>query len=152
MLSSSTPVSAAHIWADRFDIELCRPFRAQDAITGRIASSLHIQLLKAEHRRAISERAGRSRRTSILRLHAMASSRRGPSPEHHSSRDRPSRSSKRAAGRCWLSAAAAPLGSSNEPWLAQSKPAPGKGFRGINRERQSVVYIASMQLLIRRLA
>lgn len=48
--------TAAHIWADRFDNELANLSELQDAITGRIASSLHIQLVKAESRRAIAER------------------------------------------------------------------------------------------------
>ena len=48
--------SAAHIWADRFDTELADLSELQDAITGRIASSLNIQLVQAENRRAIAER------------------------------------------------------------------------------------------------
>jgi adenylate cyclase len=76
--------SAAHIWADRFDTELADLSELQDAITGRIASSLHIQLLKAEHRRAISERPADPDAID-LRLHAMALLVAGPSPEHHSS-------------------------------------------------------------------
>jgi transposase len=45
---------------------------------------------------------------------------------------------KRAAERCRLSTAAAPLGRRTNPGLAQSKPPPGQGFRGFDRERQSV--------------
>src|SRR5438105_7115291 len=48
--------SAAQIWADRFDNELTQLSELQDAVTGRIASSLHIQLIKAENRRAIAQR------------------------------------------------------------------------------------------------
>ena len=74
--------SAAHIWADRFNTELADLSELQDAITGRIASSLHIQLLKAEHRRAIAERPADPDAID-LRLHAMALLVAGPSPEHH---------------------------------------------------------------------
>jgi adenylate cyclase len=49
--------SAGQIWADRFDNELIDLAELQDAVTGRIASSLHIQLVKAENRRSIAERA-----------------------------------------------------------------------------------------------
>jgi len=71
--------SAAHIWADRFDTELADLSELQDAITGRIASSLHIQ---AEHRRAMAERPADPDAVD-LRLHAMALIVAGPSPEHH---------------------------------------------------------------------
>ena len=74
--------TAAHIWADRFDTELADLSELQDAITGRIASSLHIQLLQAEHRRAIAERPTDPDAVD-LRLHAMALILNGPSPEHH---------------------------------------------------------------------
>src|SRR6516225_10420438 len=40
--------------------------------------------------------------------------------------------------RCWLSTAAAPPGRRTNPGLAQSKPPPGQGFRGFDRERQGV--------------
>jgi adenylate cyclase len=74
--------TAAHIWADRFDTELADLSELQDAITGRIASSLHIQLLQAEHRRAMAERPADPDAVD-LRLHAMALIVAGPSPEHH---------------------------------------------------------------------
>jgi class 3 adenylate cyclase/TolB-like protein/Flp pilus assembly protein TadD len=74
--------SAAHIWADRFHTELADLSELQDTITGRIASSLHIQLLQAEHRRAIAERPADPDAVD-LRLHAMALLVAGPSPEHH---------------------------------------------------------------------
>jgi adenylate cyclase len=48
--------NAAHLWADRFDTEIADLSDLQDAITGRIASSLNIEILKAENRRAIAER------------------------------------------------------------------------------------------------
>jgi adenylate cyclase len=76
--------SAAHIWADRFDTELADLSELQDAITGRVASSLHIQLVKAEHRRAAAERPGDPDAID-LRLHAMALLVPGPSPERHRS-------------------------------------------------------------------
>src|SRR5260370_38778420 len=41
-------------------------------------------------------------------------------------------------GRHWLSTAAAPLGGRTNPRLAQSKPPLGKGFRGVDRQRQGV--------------
>jgi putative transposase len=44
---------------------------------------------------------------------------------------------KRAAHAARLSTAAAPLGRRTNPGLAQSKPPPGKGFRGVDCERQS---------------
>jgi adenylate cyclase len=74
--------SAAHIWADRFDTELADLSELQDAITGRIASSLHIQMLQAEHRRAMAERPADPDAVD-LRLHAVALILAGPSPEHY---------------------------------------------------------------------
>jgi adenylate cyclase len=69
--------TAAHIWADRFDTELADLSELQDGITGRIASSLHIQLLQAEHRRAMAERPADPDAVD-LRLHAMALILAGP--------------------------------------------------------------------------
>ena len=63
--------SAAQIWADRFDNELTQLSELQDAVTGRIASSLHIQLIKAENRRAIAQRPADPDAID-LRLRAMA--------------------------------------------------------------------------------
>jgi TolB-like protein len=63
--------NAAHIWADRFDTELADLSELQDAITGRIASSLNIQLVKAEYRRAVAERPTDPDAID-LRLRAMA--------------------------------------------------------------------------------
>jgi TolB-like protein len=63
--------SASALWAERFQSELTDPFELQEAITGRIATSLHLQLVRAENRRTIAERT-----TDFdaydLRLHAMA--------------------------------------------------------------------------------
>jgi adenylate cyclase len=49
-------VSGAHIWADRFEGEVSDLLDLQEAVTGRIASSLDIQLVKTEGRRAVAER------------------------------------------------------------------------------------------------
>ena len=73
--------NAAHIWADRFDTELAVLSDLQDAITGRIASSLQIQLVKAESRRANAEQATDPDAID-QRLHAMAIIAASPSPEH----------------------------------------------------------------------
>ena len=63
--------SAVHIWADRFDNELRDLPDLQEAITGRIASSLRLQLVQAENRRAIAQRATDPDAID-LRLRAMA--------------------------------------------------------------------------------
>ena len=63
--------SVRQIWADRFDNELTNIAELQDAITGRIASSLHIELIKAENRRAIAQQTADPDATD-LRLRAMA--------------------------------------------------------------------------------
>jgi adenylate cyclase len=73
--------TAAHIWADRFDTELTNLSDLQDAITGRIASSLQIQLIKTENRRAIAERPADPDAID-LRLRAMALLVTSPTPEH----------------------------------------------------------------------
>jgi adenylate cyclase len=63
--------SAANIWADRFDNEFTGLAELEGAITGRIASSLRIQLVKAESLRAIALRPTNPDAFD-LRLHAMA--------------------------------------------------------------------------------
>ena len=63
--------TAAHVWADRFDNEFSVLPELQNSITGRIASSLRIQLVKAESRRALAERPTDPNPVD-LRLHAMA--------------------------------------------------------------------------------
>ena len=63
--------SGAHIWADRFDNELTGLADLENAITGRIASALRVQLIKAENRRAVAERAADPDAID-LRLRAMA--------------------------------------------------------------------------------
>ncbi len=49
--------SGAHIWADRFVHEVTDFVELEKAITGRIATSLNIQLIRAEGRRLTSEQA-----------------------------------------------------------------------------------------------
>ncbi len=71
--------SAGQIWADRFDNEVTDLFELQEAITGRIAASLDIQLVRAESRRA--ERAP-SPDAIDLRLRAMGIYISGITPEH----------------------------------------------------------------------
>jgi adenylate cyclase len=63
--------SAANIWADRFDTDVASLLDLYDAVTGRIAASLHLQLVRAENRRAIAERATDPDAVD-LRLRAMA--------------------------------------------------------------------------------
>jgi adenylate cyclase len=46
----------AHQWADRFDVELSDLFKLQNAITGRIARALSLELVDAENARAERER------------------------------------------------------------------------------------------------
>jgi adenylate cyclase len=72
--------SAAQIWADRFDNQFTDLFELQDAVTGRIASSLHVQLVKAEYRRSIAERPADPDAID-LRLRAMALLVSAPTPE-----------------------------------------------------------------------
>ena len=61
--------SAVAIWADQFDSDVTDLFELQEAVTGRIASSLGIQLVKAESRRR--ERS-KDPNAIDLRLRAMA--------------------------------------------------------------------------------
>jgi adenylate cyclase len=63
--------SASSLWADRFQSELTDPFELQEAVTGRIAASLRLQLVRAENRRSIAERLT-DPDAYDLRLHAMA--------------------------------------------------------------------------------
>jgi class 3 adenylate cyclase/TolB-like protein len=48
--------SASSLWAERFQSELTDPFELQEAVTGRIAASLHLQLVRVESRRSLAER------------------------------------------------------------------------------------------------
>ena len=65
--------SANSLWAERFQSELTDPFELQQAVTGRIAASLHLQLVRAENRRSIAERTT-DPDAYDLRLHAMVMS------------------------------------------------------------------------------
>jgi adenylate cyclase len=47
--------TAAHLWADRFDSDLTDLAQLQNEITGRIASSLNVELIEAESRRSLQE-------------------------------------------------------------------------------------------------
>jgi adenylate cyclase len=49
--------SGAHVWADRFVHEVTNFVELEKAITGRIATSLNLQLIKAEGRRLTNEQA-----------------------------------------------------------------------------------------------
>jgi adenylate cyclase len=49
--------SGAAIWGDRFDKEITDLFELQEAVTGRIAASMNIQLARAESRRSNEVRA-----------------------------------------------------------------------------------------------
>jgi hypothetical protein len=49
--------STAQLWADRFYYDFTDLSALRDVVTGRIAWSLHIQLVKAENRRSLSGRA-----------------------------------------------------------------------------------------------
>ncbi|HEX3338626.1 MAG TPA: tetratricopeptide repeat protein [Pseudolabrys sp.] len=63
--------SARSLWAERFQSELSDPFELQEAVTGRIAAALHLQLVRAENRRTIAERTT-DPDADDLRLRAMA--------------------------------------------------------------------------------
>jgi adenylate cyclase len=73
--------SGLQIWADRFENEVSDLFELQEAITGRIAASLDIQLVRAESRRAIAERAANPDGVD-LRFRAMGLYISGITPEH----------------------------------------------------------------------
>ena len=74
--------SATQIWADRFESKFSDLSELQDNITGRIASSLQLQLIKAEYHRAVAERPADPDATD-LRLHAMALLLSPITREHH---------------------------------------------------------------------
>jgi adenylate cyclase len=48
--------AGAHLWADRFDSDLADLGQLQSEITGRIASSLNVELIEAESRRSLRDR------------------------------------------------------------------------------------------------
>jgi adenylate cyclase len=72
--------SATAIWADQFDSDVTDLFELQEAVTGRIASSLGLQLVKAE-----SRRRDRSRDLNAIdmRLRAMAILIDSVTPQHN---------------------------------------------------------------------
>jgi adenylate cyclase len=49
--------SGAHLWADRFDTDRANLVKAQDEITGRLARTLHLELVEAVGRRLEQEKA-----------------------------------------------------------------------------------------------
>ena len=73
--------SAAAIWADRFNTDFTTLLELYDAVTGRIAASLHVQLVRAEYRRAIAERSTNPDAVD-LRLRAMAYLTENETPEN----------------------------------------------------------------------
>ncbi|WP_256470322.1 adenylate/guanylate cyclase domain-containing protein [Bradyrhizobium sp. 157] len=72
--------SARAIWADQFDSDVTDLFELQEAVTGRIASSLGLQLVKAE-----SRRRDRSKDSTAIdmRLRAMAILIDSVTPQHN---------------------------------------------------------------------
>jgi TolB-like protein len=48
--------SASSLWAERFQSGLTSRFELQNAVTGGIAASLHLQLARVESRRNVAER------------------------------------------------------------------------------------------------
>jgi TolB-like protein/Tfp pilus assembly protein PilF len=73
--------SGGQLWADRFDNEVADLFELEKAVTGRIASSLGIELVKAEGLRAINEQAANPDAMD-LRARAMGLYFRSVTPEH----------------------------------------------------------------------
>ena len=74
--------SGVQLWGESFKSGFTELARLQDAIVGQIASSLRIQLVQAEDRRAIAERPADPDSTD-LRLHAMALLVTSHTPDHH---------------------------------------------------------------------
>ena len=73
--------SGAAIWGDRFDHEIKDMWELQQAVTGRIAASLNLQLARAESRRAAEEHAADPDATD-LRYRAMGLYISGITAEH----------------------------------------------------------------------
>ena len=73
-------VSARAIWADQFDSDITDLFELQEAVAGRIATSLGLQLVKAESRRR--DRSGDSNAID-MRLRAMAVLIDAVTPQHN---------------------------------------------------------------------
>jgi adenylate cyclase len=72
--------SAVAIWSDQFDSDVTDLFELQEAVTGRIASSLGIQLIKAESRRRDQSRDPNA---TDMRLRAMAILIESITPQHN---------------------------------------------------------------------
>lgn len=72
--------SAAAIWADRFDTDVTTLPDLYDAVTGRIATTLHRQLVRAEFRRRVGEQTANPHAID-LRLHAMSHLTENETPE-----------------------------------------------------------------------
>ena len=73
-------VTARAIWADQFDSDITDLFELQEAVAGRIATSLGLQLVKAESRRR--DRSGDSNAID-MRLRAMAVLIDAVTPQHN---------------------------------------------------------------------
>ena len=73
--------TGGHVWADRFESDITDLFELQEAVTGRIAASLDIQLTKAEGERAMQQTAADPDAVD-LRMQAMALYISGITPEH----------------------------------------------------------------------
>ena len=72
--------TGGHIWADRFESDISDLFQLQEAVTGRIAASLDIQLAKAEGERAMQQTPADPDAVD-LRMQAMALYISGITPE-----------------------------------------------------------------------
>ncbi len=73
--------SARQIWADHYDNEVANLFELQEALTGRIAAALDIQLARAESRR-VAENATANPDAVDLRFRAVGLYISGITPEH----------------------------------------------------------------------
>jgi adenylate cyclase len=73
--------SGGHIWADHFDSNMADLFTLQAAVTGRIAASLDIQLVKAEAQRGLQQPVMNPDAVD-LRFRAMAIYISGINPDH----------------------------------------------------------------------
>jgi TolB-like protein/class 3 adenylate cyclase/Tfp pilus assembly protein PilF len=73
--------SGGHIWADHFDSNMADLFALQAAVTGRIAASLDIQLIKAEGQRMLEQPTANPDALD-LRFRAMAIYISGINPDH----------------------------------------------------------------------
>jgi adenylate cyclase len=70
--------SASHIWAERFENDFANIFELQNEITAHIASTLNIQLIKVEGRRAL----GASPNANDFRMRGLALIVQSYTPEH----------------------------------------------------------------------